>query len=264
LVSITRQPASSKHRAAFLKEWSDTLQHLRAIGQRLALPMNRPDWVPADASSGVLADQFLHAYYYNRVREGATYPYREFFKTNTQNREAALQEAIKWWRELKSAPSHEDVHISRWAPDVHQKLAPASLSEMTLPTFQELCLRIHAVRDHAKRVSSTAIGLQAGLSSLAHEDRVRAFAGWLFQQKSKDASTCCEVIDFVLYGGSKADIPDRIFTACHDPAKKIPHMGISTLGEMVGWAMPDDFPPRNGRTSKALTALGYHVTIHSE
>jgi len=264
LVSITRQPATTKHRSAFLKEWSETLQYLRDIGQRIAQPENRPDWVAANASPGVLADQFLHAYYYNQVRDGATYPYRELFKANTHRREAALQGAIEWWRELKFAPSSEDVHISSWAPDVRLKLENSSLLSMTLPAFKELCLRVHAVRDHARRVSSTAIGLQAGMNSLVQDDRIRAFAEWLFAQISKDGSTCCEVISYVLYGGSKSDIPDRIFTACHDPTKKISHMGISTLGEMVGWAMPDDFPPRNGRTSKALTALGYQVTIHSE
>jgi hypothetical protein len=60
------------------------------------------------------------------------------------------------------------------------------------------------------------------------------------------------------------EVPDRIFAACFEEAKKIPHMGVSSLGEMAGWAMPDDFPPRNGRTSKALTALGFSVSIHSE
>ena len=63
---------------------------------------------------------------------------------------------------------------------------------------------------------------------------------------------------------SKADLPDRIFHACFEQPKKIAHMGVSALGEMAGWAMSDDFPPRNGRTSKALTALGFPVTIHSE
>jgi hypothetical protein len=71
-------------------------------------------------------------------------------------------------------------------------------------------------------------------------------------------------MDFVLHGGSKTELPDRIFAACFEDVKKIPPMGVSTFGEMVGWAMPDDFPPRNGRTSKALTALGYQVKIHSE
>jgi hypothetical protein len=37
------------------------------------------------------------------------------------------------------------------------------------------------------------------------------------------------------------------------------HLGISALGELVGWALPDKFPPKNNRTSKALYALGNQV-----
>lgn len=41
----------------------------------------------------------------------------------------------------------------------------------------------------------------------------------------------------------------------------IPRIGLSSLGEIVGWARPDEFPPRNMRTSKGLRALGYNVRI---
>jgi len=41
----------------------------------------------------------------------------------------------------------------------------------------------------------------------------------------------------------------------------IPHVGLSSLGESVGWARPDEFPPRNMQTSKGLRALGYNVRI---
>lgn len=264
LISVTKQPARAKNREAFLREWADTLQHLRDIGHRLTLPENRPSWITTNASPGVLADQFLHAYYYNRVRDGVNYPYRELFKTNSNNREIAIQGAIDWWRQLSAAPSQEDIHITTWAPKVKQLLTSASLRSLTVAQFQELCLKIHAVRDHAKRVSSTTLGLQQGMQQLPQDDRVREFAKWLFVQKSPDGSTTCEVIDFVLHGGGLTEVPDRIFAACIEDEKKIPHMGVSALGEMVGWAMPDDFPPRNGRTSKALTALGFNVTIHSE
>lgn len=264
LISVTKQPARAKNRAAFLREWAETLQHLRDIGHRLTLPENRPSWIAADASPGVLADQFLHAYYYNRVRDGVNYPYRELFKTNSINRETAIQSAIGWWGQLPAAPSREDIHITTWAPEVKQLLTSASLRSMTVARFEELCLKVHAVRDHAKRVSSTTLGLQQGMQQLPQDERVREFAKWLFVQKSPDGSTTCEVIDYVLHDGGLTEVPDRIFAACFEAEKKIPHMGVSALGEMAGWAMPDDFPPRNGRTSKALTALGLSVAIHSE
>ncbi|HBQ2244970.1 TPA: phospholipase [Klebsiella pneumoniae] len=41
----------------------------------------------------------------------------------------------------------------------------------------------------------------------------------------------------------------------------IPHVSLSSLGEIVVWARPDEFPPRNMQTSKGLRALGYNVRI---
>ena len=34
-------------------------------------------------------------------------------------------------------------------------------------------------------------------------------------------------------------------------------LGENTIGEIVGWTMPDRFPPINDRTRKALHALGF-------
>ena len=71
-----------------------------------------------------------------------------------------------------------------------------------------------------------------------------------------------QLVKFILYGGPEAQLPERIWTAVHDPKWKMEGLGISALGELVGWALPDRFPPRNGRTSKALKSLGYDVTVH--
>ena len=118
---------------------------MRDLGRRVLLPENRPTWVPADTPSGVLADQFLHAYYYNRVRDGQNYPYRDLCKINSANREAAVQEAIEWWRTLTAAPSDEEIHITKWAPEVRKLLLPGNLKSMSESQFEELCLRVNAV-----------------------------------------------------------------------------------------------------------------------
>ncbi|MCB1127907.1 MAG: phosphatidylserine/phosphatidylglycerophosphate/cardiolipin synthase family protein, partial [Verrucomicrobiae bacterium] len=264
LIEVTRRPAKLKQKGAFLREWADTLQILRAIGGRLAQPTNRPCWLPKDVPSGVLADQFLQAFYYNKVRDGVSYPYREMFETNKDSREAALQHAIEWWRNLPAAPSREDLHISSWAPQAKRLLARESIHGMSVEAFEELCLLVYAVRDHAKRVSSTTLGLLQGLAGMAQDERIRKFAAWLHGQSSSDGSSTCQVIEYVLYGGVNSETAYRLFEACFGSKKKVPHLGVSSLGEMIGWAMPDEFPPRNGRTNKALTALGFQVTIHSE
>ena len=67
---------------------------------------------------------------------------------------------------------------------------------------------------------------------------------------------------YVLYGGSDDELPNRIWNATKDPALRISHIGLSAFGEITGWAIPEKYPPRNRRTSKALRSLGFDVRVH--
>ena len=251
LISVTRIPSKQKNKAKFIQEWNQTLQLLRDISERLVIKQNLPSWIDPSTPKGVLADQFLHAYYYNEVRDGSSYPYRELNTKYKSNPEAALSSAILWWSKLKSAPSNEDIHINDWAPEVRVRLANGIVSRMPEEDFVEVCIRVHAVRDHAARMGHKAFGLEHRLHKMDKDDRVKYFAHWLYKQRSLKGTTPCELIDFVLFGGPLTETPDRLFEACSNSDKKIPHIGISTLGEMVGWAMPDDFPPRMHSRPKA-------------
>ena len=95
------------------------------------------------------------------------------------------------------------------------------------------------------------------------EERIPLLAKWLYKQRSIENMNVIQTIDYVLYGGARNEVPNRIWEAVNSDKWRIPHFGISTIGELVGWALPDNYPPRNGRTSKALYALGYPVMIHS-
>ena len=95
-------------------------------------------------------------------------------------------------------------------------------------------------------------------------DRVVHVAEWLFEQTSGNGSSVLQVIDFVLYGGPTEELSDRLWKAAFTDEWHVPQFGLSCLGEIVGWAMPDRFPPRNGRTSKALKALGFNVKVYSQ
>ena len=57
------------------------------------------------------------------------------------------------------------------------------------------------------------------------------------------------------------EITERLWKGWRSPEWKIEGVGLSTLGEIVGWARTDEFPPRNMRTSKGLRALGNPVKI---
>jgi hypothetical protein len=68
---------------------------------------------------------------------------------------------------------------------------------------------------------------------------------------------------FVLYGTTPAEAEHRLWLATRTKAWRLPKLGRSTLGELLGWARPDEFPPRNNRSNMALRAMGFDVDIFS-
>ena len=67
------------------------------------------------------------------------------------------------------------------------------------------------------------------------------------------------LLNYVVWGNGS--VSARLWNAIRSDDWAIPHVSLSSLGEIVGWARPDEFPPRNMRTSKGLRALGYNVRI---
>lgn len=94
--------------------------------------------------------------------------------------------------------------------------------------------------------------------------KTTALANFLFSRHSQNGSSVLQVLNQVLYGGRDDALPTQLWEATADDLWRIEHLGISALGELVGWALPDKFPPRNNRTSKALYALGFPVTFLGE
>ena len=92
--------------------------------------------------------------------------------------------------------------------------------------------------------------------------KLDALTAHIWNSKAENGSSVTGVITYILYGGPDDLLPERRWEAVADPKWKLECMGISAYGELVGWAMPDKFPPRNGRTSKALRSLGYDVQVH--
>ena len=70
---------------------------------------------------------------------------------------------------------------------------------------------------------------------------------------------CVGRTDTVDWGNGS--VSARLWNAIRSDDWAIPHVGLSSLGEIVVWARSDEFPPRNMQTSKGLRALGYNVRI---
>lgn len=258
-LSVDRRQTRSKQIGEFAKEWDATLQQIRDIGSRISRAENRPAWISADVPSGVQADQFLHAYYYQRVKPTpGRDSYSEFFERHRRNPEAALAEAIEWWRSGNYRHDGEEETIYDSAPVLREALARDKIMHLTEDQWVDALRRVHALGDHAIKFNNSLLGL--GAEPGAHA-KVVAFAKRLFHERTIAGSRGPrEVLMHVIWG--QGDVAERIWDANHDADWKLPHVGVSMLGEILGWARPTEFPPRNMRTSKALRSLGYEVAIN--
>ncbi|MGJ5180811.1 phospholipase D family protein [Bradyrhizobium oligotrophicum] len=262
LVTVPAREARERQKRTFLDEWFDTLQILRNIAATVTKDENRPGWIPPTVPAGAQADQFLAAYYYSQVigEDGRSY-YARLHEQNVANVGRALSAAITWWRELPEAPPPNVGQVLvEWVPFLKEMLSEDRILGLTADDFNRVCHRVWSIQDHARRVSNATVGLPGG-SPHDRDVKTTALAEFLFSRRSQNGSSVLEMLHYVLYGGPADQVPERLWEAISTDAWKIEHLGISALGELVGWAMPDLFPPRNNRTSKALYALGYNVSF---
>jgi len=260
LASINKVPSRQRLREQFLKEWNSTIEILRCLAQ--TIPKYRPAWIKPDVPAGIMVDRFLHDYYYFQVKDGMKHPFHEFHERNYKRADQARDAALTWWSELHVASVGEIERLHDWPVVLKPLLEREQLLKLSVDEFEVVFARINAIRDHAMRVSWRSYGLAAPLPKMELDDRVHQLAKYVYAQRSGDGSTPLEILNYIIYGGPELQIPARMFE-CRFPPKNIRHLGVSAYGEIVGCAKPDYSPPRNGRTSKALYAMGYDVTIHS-
>lgn len=244
---------------SFIKEWRNGLSVLRDIADKA--PEYRPKWLNQDVPAAWQADQFLHAFYYNKVVDGVRHPFDEHYQKNRKDPAAGMLAALKWWSSLDAPPSSEDVNCHVRAPVIRRLLEKNKLRSLSLEEFFEVLHANHSTVDHVRRMRIEELGLR-GLKEITEAHRVNAFAELLFSQQNEWGETVLDLIAFVLDGGSPSDIPARLFEAVHSPARRFPHFGNNQIAELAGWARPELCPPRNGRTSKGLRALGYDVRVY--
>lgn len=259
-------------RVQFVDEWTKTLDLMRRLATRFAELSLRPTWVPADADSTTHFDQLLHGYYYHQVLKGDVEGNKSkdkvnaFFAKNRLRSDDALVDAARWWAGRAEAPTensryNEERFIRDVAPRLRHLLSPTVLPTLDRDGFVEAMSGVNAFRDRGRRADNVMLGLPTG-TELHEDDRIRQFAEWMHRQRTATGRTPLDVLGFVIHGTSRAE--DRIWTAIRDPAWRIKGLGRSTLGEILGWARPSDYPPRNDRTNKALRALGHDIIVFDE
>ncbi|MDH5833946.1 phospholipase D-like domain-containing protein [Luteimonas kalidii] len=255
-VAATRK-TKDKRLVAFKQEWGQTLQLIRSVGARVSLDENRPDWIASDVPQGVQGDQFLHAYYYQRVRPNSEKnAYLREFNKHRNNPEAALSAALAWWKGGAYEHEHEEGTIYQSAPLLRALFGKGRITTLDEQEWVSALTNIYAFGDHASKVSNGYLGLGTDPGGAA---KGVALAHMLWTTKTINGMSAPEMFDFVIWG--KGNVAERIWTASHEREFKLHHIGTNILGEVVGWARPTEYPPRNSRTSKALCALGNDVEV---
>jgi hypothetical protein len=266
----TRENRAQKE---FVREWMDTLQTLRGLTVEFEALGKRPKWVAPDAHPAIHFDQFLHAYYYDYVRHGLGDPDDEdddtatservenSFERNKGNPGRALLEGAKWWAGLKEAPYGEDEFIAVTGPRMAKQFSPAAIEKMSPKSFRDAMRNVNAFRMHARQMKNSFFGLPPGHKE-SLDERLGRLTDWLWSEAATESGNGVQdVLSFVIWAHDPPDMEQRLWMATRDPAWRLEHLGKSTLGETIGWARPDDYPPRNNRTNKALRALGHDVAL---
>jgi len=137
------------------------------------------------------------------------------------------------------------------APHLKAALSPDCLSQITAEKFQEICMGVHAIKDYSRRVANKAVALPEGTPYTVPQ-KVAALSARIWNDRSSAGDRLRALLQYVLHDGAAELLPERLWQGVNDAKWKIDGLGISALGEIVGWALPERFPPRNGRTSKAL------------
>lgn len=257
---VDKKTSFSKRKDNFKNEWLETLGILQNVQSQMET--YRPKWIAKDIPAAWQVDQFLHAYYYyNHLGDRLRKPFEDEHRLNKANPQGALTSELEWWQSLAAALSNEDRTLYEYAPEVRLLLSKEKILELTEGEFESVCLKTHATMDHVIKIPTAVLG-RPDLASIGQKERMSLFAPLSLKERNKKGWSVLQLLEYVLYGGSDAVIWERLYHAGRDPEYGIARYGLNSIAEVVGWARPEVVPPRNGRTSKALRALGFDVKIY--
>jgi len=256
LASVDKVKAEDRAFAEFSRRWRDSLQLLRDISDKVIQDKYRPAWIPGGTPAGAQADQFVHAYYYQFIggHKGGNLV-DAAYENHRRDPGAALEEALLWWKKADFDHKQEHRSLLEWAPQLKALLSRGRVRALTEQEFCHALSMVHAVIDYGRKRSNAALGLPSVQQDT--ETKVRLHAEQIWESRSPQGKSPLEMLDYVIWG--PGEVEERIWAAARSDKWRQPWIQFSTLGEMVGWARPDDFPPRNDRTLKGLRALGYLV-----
>ncbi len=263
-VSKPEKGDGGKARAQFVSRWQDCLGTLQRL-QDLVSTLPRPAWVNADVHPAFVFDQASEWWYDHHIRRNKEDDDRDteiesLHQRNAGRGDRAVRDALAEWSEFDGSggwpwPKWANEHPKR----LNLLLQPPALRELNESTLSEIVFLAHAWREHIRQTSDEGMGLRKGMTL---EGRCEAFARFLIQAKTAEGNNGIrEVLQFALWGAPENDHAARVWSATHTPRWKLPRLGESSLGELIGYARPNDCPPRNDRAVRTLRAWGFDVRV---
>jgi hypothetical protein len=243
---------------AFVDEWFETLGVLRKL-VRIAKERPNPTWVDRDAHPAIVQDQATELWYDINIRKVGQDQIEILHRHNRGRTDAAIDEVFEGWAALDESDAE---NWAGWVNDsprlLFDLLSRASLRTLDTTKLATIIYNSHAFRAHARQMRNDELGLPSGAET-EMEERCRVYAHYLMEKKTDEGKRgVAEILDYVIWADeTESNCAERLWNATQDPAWRLPHLGVHTLSELLGYARPDEFPPRNHRVRKTLRALGF-------
>ena len=216
--------------------------------------------MPKGTPLSVEVDQILTWFYEDRIARqevGVVDMVARLHEQNVGKGDAPVSAVVRDWQAAPEMMPFICTTLVEWAPELRKRLTAERIRSLTEAELPEILGRSHAIQDHAYRVRNSVLGLPEG-TQLDGAERLDLFAKWLWKQRTSKGKTIKDVLMYVLWH-DREPVGQRLWNATMNPSSgwALQRFKLSSLGELLGWARPDKFPPRNNRISRALYALGY-------
>ena len=253
-------------RAAFMAEWVSSLTILRKM--RILFEGRKdawPKWVDPTTHPAIVQDQATEWWWNNTFRETGESEavMQRVHRENAANPDVAVNNVMEAWLGFREGgPGTNWYKFMNENPRrLHEMLSETSLSELTQVGLSEVLYRCHASKAHARQIRNSEYGLGPD-EFRTEEQRCEMMAGKLWHHQTNAGRNVTDLLRFVIWGDRNGLAPgsvcaSRIWSAARDEEWRMPHLGVNILGELIGYARPDEYPPRNNRVSKTLYALGF-------
>jgi len=260
-VNSGRPSSKQLRKEAFQRQRLRLMEAIEELKPSVLASSARPHWLSPAAAEGVQIDQFLFAYHAYNVRGFNNKEHVE--RVHAQNklrRQDAIKEAVKWW----SAADYPYVDIATMAnvtaPRLQELFARGKLPTLNLDEFCEAMSGVHAVQQFVMNKANADMGLPPKQEMTT---KLRRHGELLWTKRSSAGKSTLQTLSYVIWGSDQESIETRLWNGSEDNKWALPWTRIATLGDILGWARPDDYAPVNGRSVKALRALGFDVVDES-